>query len=380
MNDLILSKICSFYPSMFHTRHRETAKLSAWLNGDFNGYLYAAPIGKEWEKVSPEHRAALEKYFVGKPVIECLDRYRADLAKKGKTPFNSLVKNRLPAITPSAVLSYRNGNSVSDHTGLLAGDIDLKENPFTAASLRAFLAKIENVAYAGLSASGRGIWFLVPIADPEQHRAHFAALRSQLKKHGLNLDPMPANVASLRFFSYDEAAYFNPSALPYTRMEVAENRPQRDSYASQGTRAEGGNTDKVEAILKQLEARYFDLTEAYQDWFAIGCAFASEFGEAGRDYFHQVSQFYLRYQTAETDKQYTKCLGMGVHKIGIATFFEVAKRQGFEYRGHLPVSWTMPTLPAVVPLPTSIGQCQGQNEAAPKVVLNEHGYPAAWDT
>ena len=156
MNVLLLSKECSFYPSMCHTRHRETVNLLAWLKGDFNAFSYSLPVGGKWEKASGEHRAAMERHFVGRPVIECLDRYRADVAKRGKTPFNSLVKSHLPAITPSAVLAYRNGASVSDHTGLLAGDIDLKDNPFNAVSLKAFLAKIENVAHAGLSASGQG--------------------------------------------------------------------------------------------------------------------------------------------------------------------------------------------------------------------------------
>jgi hypothetical protein len=335
MSNLILSKPCSFYPSKSHTRHRETVDLLAWLRGDFNGFLYAQPIGKEWRAASLEHRAAMERYFIGKPIIECLDRYRADVAKRGKTPFNSLIKSHLPAITPSAVLSYRNGQSLSEHTGLLAGDIDLKENPFTAVSLKAFLSRIENVAYAGLSASGQGVWFVVPIAQPEKHTGHFAALKAQLEGFKVTLDTMPKNVASLRYYSFDEAAYYNPAAIPYTCIETAESRPQRDQHTPRYTHATGDNAAKVEAVLGQIEPKRADITEGYATWFSIGCALAHEFGENGRGYFHRVSQYYLTYNAGETDKQFSNCLRMRSNRYTLGTFFEVARRHGIEYKYHL---------------------------------------------
>lgn len=333
MSNLILSKQCSFYPSKSHTRHRETVDLFAWLRGDFNGFLYAEPIGKEWKGASPEHRAAMERHFIGKPIIECLDRYRVDVAKRGKTVFNSLVKSHLPAITPSAVLSYRNGQSLSEHTGLLAGDIDLKENPFSAVSLKAFLSRIENVAYAGLSASGQGVWFVVPIAQPEKHREHFAALKTQLMAYKITLDPAPANVASLRFFSFDALAYFNLVAIPYTCTQTAESRPQRDQYRPRYTQATGDNAAKVEAILEQIEARRADITEGYAKWFSIGCALAHEFAENGRDYFHRASQYHPSYNAGETDKQFSNCLLMRSNRYTLGTFFEVARRCGIEFKG-----------------------------------------------
>ncbi len=335
MSNLILSKLCSFYPSKSHTHHRETVNLLAWLRGDFNGFLYAQPIGKEWEAASREHRAAMERYFIGKPIIDCLERYRVDILKRGKTPFNALVKNHLPAITPSAVLSYRNGQSLLEHTGLLAGDVDLKENPFTAVSLKAFLSRIENVAYAGLSASGQGVWFIVPIAQPGKHTEHFAALKAQLEGFKVTLDTMPKNVASLRYYSFDEAAYFNPAAIPYTCTETAESRPQRDQYTPRSTYPKDDNAAKVEAILEQIEVMRKDITEGYLTWFSIGCALAHEFGEIGRDYFHQASQYYRTYNVGETDKQFSNCLRMRSNRYTLGTFFEVARRHGIEYKYHL---------------------------------------------
>jgi hypothetical protein len=375
MSSLALSKQCSFYPSKGHTSHQEAIDLSAWLQGDFNGFLYAHPIGKEWKTVSKEHRAAMERYFIGKPVIECLERYRADISKRGKTPFNSLVKNHLPAITPSAVLSYRNGQSLSAHTGLLAGDIDLKENPFTAVSLKAFMSKIENVAYAGLSASGQGVWFIVPITCPEKHTEHFAALKAQLAGFNINLDPAPANVASLRFFSFDEAAYFNPAAIPYACTQAPKTRPQRDEYQRHYVRASGDNAGKVEAILSQIEAGRTDITEKYPTWFSIGCALANEFGETGRGYFHQASQYHQAYNTNETDKQFSSCLRMKSNRYTLGTFFEVAKRYGFEYKSHLPKPLQKlryePRQSPTIDLPILVGQSE--------ILLNSAGYPATWD-
>ena len=72
---------------------------------------------------------------------------------------------------------------------------------------------------------------------------------------------------------------------------------------------------EVEEIISRIEAKNLDIANAYSDWRDIGFAFASEFGEQGRDYFHRISRFYPDYSASECDKQFDKCLkanGTGV--------------------------------------------------------------------
>ena len=77
---------------------------------------------------------------------------------------------------------------------------------------------IKNVAYCGLSVSGRGYWGLVPIHDPAMHKEHFEALQDDFHFIGIKIDPAPGNVASPRYYSYDSNGYFNAKATVYKRL------------------------------------------------------------------------------------------------------------------------------------------------------------------
>ena len=290
----------------------------------------------------------------------------------------------LPGITPSGVFSYRAENSLIKHSGLIAGDVDMKDNPYTPESLKGFISGFQNVAYCGLSASGRGLWFLIPIANPERHREHFAALREQFAKEGIRLDPAPANVASFRFYSYDPAAYFNPAATPYVRLKTAE-QPTRPVDTPQ--RSEGSTAAKVEAILSQVEARRVDITGGYSNWLKFGFSLAGEFGEAGRDYFHRVSQFHPGYSVGATDEQFTKCVRYQGNRLTIDYFLAHAKANGLTYREQRP-DRKPAKQPDQLPPPTETADFSDgwryhnytmQDGQPAKVLLNEHGYPVAWD-
>lgn len=50
-------------------------------------------------------------------------------------------------------------------------------------------------------------------------------------------------------------------------------------------------------------------------------AFANEFGEGGRDFFHKVSKISSKYNQKDCDDQYDKCLKSNGEGITIATFF-----------------------------------------------------------
>ena len=84
----------------------------------------------------------------------------------------------------------------------------------------------------------------------------------------------------------------------------------------------------VEVIIQRLESTQTDITANYTNWRDIGFAFADEFGESGRDYFHRVSRFYPEYSPSACDKQFDKCLKSKGHGISIKTFFHLAQQAG----------------------------------------------------
>jgi len=109
--------------------------------------------------------------------------------------------------------------------------------------------------------------------------------------------------------------------------------------------------DAVE-IIKRIETKQLDITTTYTDWRDIGFAFASEFGEQGRNYFHQISRFYSDYSSSECDKQFDKCLKSNKSGITIKTFFQKAKEAGINIATQAKVSNgnndVLPTIPQSV--------------------------------
>lgn len=88
------------------------------------------------------------------------------------------------------------------------------------------------------------------------------------------------------------------------------------------------NLSDVEQIIQQIEANQIDIATAYSDWRNIGFAFADEFGESGRDYFHRISRFYADYSANDCDRQFDNCLKAKGQGISLKTFFYHAKQAG----------------------------------------------------
>jgi len=303
-----------------------------------------------------------------------------------------LLKKNQGCFTVSGTFKHRSASGLISHSGLIQFDIDPKENPFlnsqTAPQLREQISHLEQVAYCALSVSWAGVWGVVPIAEPNQHKAHFAALAADFAGYGITIDAACSNVVRLRYWSHDPNAYFNHSARIYTKQIF----PKADNYTPRQFQATTDNGAKVEAILGQM---FGDITaggNGYEDWFAIGCALANEFGEAGRDYFHRISRYHAKYSYQETEKQYTACLRNPGGGITLGTFFEIAKRYGLTFKHHLPTPTTTqahtppPTTTQATQPHTGLPQGHRREQLTDRttgrpiaVVLNAHGYPASWD-
>jgi hypothetical protein len=149
------------------------------------------------------------------------------------------LKSQLPAITPSGQFSYRSQNSLLIHSGLIQIDLDnLDEGDLEA--IKKDLQTLDEIAYLGLSVSGRGLWGLIPMPrDPEFHRDYFEVLSQTFKELiGITLDDKPKNVASLRGYSYDPEGYFNHSAIPFLNKSKpiprTNTKPARTERSSKG--------------------------------------------------------------------------------------------------------------------------------------------------
>ena len=85
---------------------------------------------------------------------------------------------------------------------------------------------------------------------------------------------------------------------------------------------------RVESLIQLLKANHADITSGYTEWLKVGFAIASEFGEAGRRYFHDISALYTGYDATECDKKYDECLKSDNGRTNISTLFYLAEQQG----------------------------------------------------
>jgi len=131
-----------------------------------------------------------------------------------------IAKSKIPAITPSGTFTYRDEKHLIKHSGLIQFDIDYKGNEHidNFEEISHEIGKLPYIAYCGFSASGYGIWGLVPIAYPDKHKLHLQALKNVFKQYGIKCDTAPSNVTSLRGYSYDDNAYINHKAELFTQI------------------------------------------------------------------------------------------------------------------------------------------------------------------
>lgn len=243
-------------------------------------------------------------------------------------------KKRVPAVAPSALFDGRRGMAyVQQHSGVINLDIDNKENPGIAEPATRARVYADQFVFAGhVSVSGRGLSIYVQI-DPAQHEAAFLQLEAYfLAAWGVHVDPACKDVSRLRFVSYDAAIYRNPEARPFRIRRKRFSPAHRPARRPVDRAAIQDSGPYFEAVLSQILAAGYDLTGGYDEWVKIGFAIASEYGEAGRQYFHEISQFHPRYKPKEVDRQYSRCLQNGRTGITISSFFYMAKQAGFTFK------------------------------------------------
>jgi hypothetical protein len=127
-----------------------------------------------------------------------------------------ILKREMASLMTSGRFSARGKKHLLKHSGLLAVDIDRKDNLHICnfSTIKEQLSKLSCVAYCGVSVSGTGYWALIAIGSPDKHEEHFEFVRQFFESKGLIIDPSCKNVNRLRFYSFDPEGYFNHYAKP----------------------------------------------------------------------------------------------------------------------------------------------------------------------
>lgn len=261
-----------------------------------------------------------------------ISRLRAATDKEVRNSF----KRQLPMMTTSGVFrGGRKAECLAAHSGLICIDIDESDNtavPDFDHLKENILSRIDEVAYAAHSVSGKGYFVIIPLKYPDQHKRQFKKLQEQFAELGITIDAACSDVNRLRCVSYDDAPYINEEAKPYDGL-YDEPQVVPPIQPLRYNRNYIDNSDEKALLACEYAVRYqIDMTESYDDWMKIGFALAS-LGEFGRELYHMVSSVNKKkYNAHDTDRKFTAFLRDG-KRIGIGTFFHYCQRFGVRCDG-----------------------------------------------
>ena len=239
------------------------------------------------------------------------------------------IKMSLPQATISGVFSpTRSAENLVQHSELICVDIDRKDNEHIEnfdTLIEDVLSRIEEVAYAAHSVSGKGYFVIIPLRYPQLHKAQFEQLVRVFADMGIYIDRACGDVCRLRCQSYDEHPFINLDAKPFSGIYREPKKPRQ--WCQCGI-VESEVEEKVARLCRELAMRHIDLTANYEDWVKIGAALSS-LGENGRQWFHLCSSQNSKYKPSECDRKFNNLL-RSTRQIGIGTFFYYCQQFGIE--------------------------------------------------
>ncbi len=228
-------------------------------------------------------------------------------------------KKQVPYVTISGTFAERKINGLTKHSGFIAIDVD-NVDPEEVKSL---VCSDQYVYAAFTSISGRGLCLIFRI-NPDKHADAFDGLQEYLyTTHGVVIDPSGRDVSRPRFISYDPHLYLNTGASKFTQY------PKKKKAITKIPEVVFVQDD-FDSIVQAIASRRVDITGGYHQWLSITYGIVDKFGEAGRSYFHTISQFSPLYSHAKADHQYDACLKRSASSrtATIATFYYHAKQTG----------------------------------------------------
>ncbi len=212
------------------------------------------------------------------------------------------LKKQLPVVFPSGEYFYR--DSLFSYSKLICIDIDFKDNSNYIGFDRLkedLFPKFDSIAYAGSSVSGKGYFVLFVNNDENNHLSTFREIECAFQQIGIKIDTTKKNINDLRFYSIDPDPYINENATSF-----------RSIYCPQITHV--WKSEPVQRKLQQARPNglilYLDeaiskgpYSFGYENWWKLASGLFNELGEAGRYYFHRLSEMEPnKYNERETDQ------------------------------------------------------------------------------
>ena len=318
--------------------------------------IYPAPVtnvtGGEEKSLADVYR-----YITSSPKAqEATGRYRQLLkeVEEGKATAkeaSSYKTQHFDCACFSGTFNRRRDDRLIRHSGLLCLDFDHVGHHDVLCALRTKLVADPHFTtrLAFVSPGGEGLKWVIDI-DTQRcgHRTWFKAVANYVAAaYGLEADRQCVNVSRCCFLPYDADCYVHPAVLGTAGGGGEEDlgRPLEYFDPEAWSRAgEGGGTfspmptdghepaDDLDFLVRRLAEQGVCLTEDYHDWILAGFALANDLGQAGRQYFHELSRTSTKYEAGECDRKFDNLLGTHRQGIHLCTLFWMARNRGVDLR------------------------------------------------
>ena len=261
----------------------------------------------------------LEFVRLGGRYLDKLKRIRETEDKKERS---FLKRKLLPAATISATMLTRAGNldldkKINHYNGLVVLDFDDVED-IEGAKMK--LGLLPYVWYVSLSASGRGLYAIIPTenTDYRLHKVYFEALCDEMERIGLIADRPCSDVTRLRFVSFDDypcrSEYCEYFSLPEEVLrEAAAEQMHRAVKDLRSCEVERARMMADEWVDKQIAL------DDFRDWYVMASAL-STIGEEGWKILDMISQFGAKYDR-EKNREIFERLGRTNRSITMGSFY-----------------------------------------------------------
>lgn len=279
-----------------------------------------------FKNISQSHdgeKTSVEKFYNDVKFGTWKETFKRISSIENKKARQEAKKKDVPYVTISGLFNHRAKDGLVKHSGFICLDID--DVPLDEMSEK--IEQIKNDLFCFClfkSISGKGFSVIVKI-EPKRHLDAFLGLEVYFaKKYELYLDKSCKDISRARFVSYDPDAFLNLESEKFTNYIPKSDKITKAKLPNVIT-----GVNDMDFIINQIADNRLDLTNSnYLTWIEIGFALSEEFGEGGREYFHNVSYYSEKYDQQKADKQFDHCLKHKGSGITLATFFYHAKNSG----------------------------------------------------
>ena len=214
------------------------------------------------------------------------------------------LKNQLSAMFPSGEFLVR--GFLRAYSKLICIDIDFKDNVNYVGFDRLktdLFPKFDSIAYAGLSASGKGYFVLFVNDDENKHLDTFLEIECAFGQVEIKIDTSKKNTTDLRFYSIDPDPYINEYATAFKNIYCPQKTHTPKALPDRSNLPQASSESLVDYLNKAIAQGPYCFE--YNMWWRLASGLFNELGETGRYYFHRFSEMEPdKYDKLQTDKQY----------------------------------------------------------------------------